>query len=67
MKIDNDALLRAVNKWEATAPVEILLNMKALREHMVQENGIRFGTWIGLTDPIVVDEKKYTMFLLRYS
>jgi hypothetical protein len=66
-KIDDEALQRAVNKWEATAPIKILLNIRALKEHMISENGIKFNTWLGLTGPVVVDEKKYLMFLLRYG
>ena len=66
-KIDNKMLHNAINKWEETAPIEILLNIKALKEHMISENGIKFNSWVGMTGPEVVDEKKYVMFLLRYA
>lgn len=66
-KINNDMLFKAINKWEATAPIEILLDIQALKDHMISKNGIKFNSWIGMTDPEVVDEKKYVMFLLRYA
>jgi hypothetical protein len=65
--IDDETMLRAVNKWESTAPIELLLDIKALKEHMISEHGLKFTSWIGLHKPIVVDEKKYVMFLLRFG
>ena len=65
--IDDEMLSNAINNWEATAPIELLLDIKALNEHMTKENGIRLGFTGGLRNTVVVDEKKYTMFLLRWS
>lgn len=65
-RVNDDAVHRAINKWESDAPVEILLDIKKLKEHMLKEHGISFNSWLG-QDLTVVDEKKYMMFLLRYG
>lgn len=62
-KIDNKMLLRAINKWEETAPLALLLDHRAVRKHILEEYGIQIG--IGYTT--VVDEGKYLMFLLKWS
>lgn len=64
-KIDGEALYRAINKWEETAPVELLLDMKAYKDYFLNDWGIKIGSII--TESTVVDEKKYMMFLLRWS
>lgn len=62
--IDDDIVRRAINKWESTAPIEVLLDINALKEHMIAEYGIKLtSTW----NIVVVDEKKYTMFLLKFG
>ena len=67
-KIDSAAFLKALNKWEETAPIEILLNITALKEHMLNENGIKFSPAVWkYSDMVIVDEQKYLMFLLRYA
>mgnify|MGYP003353188321 CR=1 FL=1 len=40
---------------------------KALKEHFLNEHGIQLSSWIGLLGAEIVNEKKYTMFLLKYS
>ena len=67
IKIDDLALHRAISKWESQVPLEIMLNLGALRKHMLEENGITLGSWAGYQDPKVIDEKKYLMFLLKFS
>lgn len=67
IKINDDALRRAIDKWESQVPIEILLSVTALKEHMLKENGIEIGSWVGLNNPKVVDEKKYITFLLKYG
>jgi hypothetical protein len=64
--IDDNMVWRAINKWEENAPISLLLNIHALKEHMVKEYGIQLSSAIGGRIE-VVDEKKYTMFILRYS
>jgi hypothetical protein len=66
-KIDDMAFYRAINKWEETAPVELLLSIPALKDHMIKEYGIRFYSIEGIDKFDIVDEKKYMMFLLKYS
>lgn len=65
-RVNDDAVYRAINKWEADAPIEILLDLTKLKEHMIKEHGILFDSWLG-HNLTVVDEKKYMMFLLRYG
>jgi hypothetical protein len=66
--VNDEALHRAINKWEETAPIEVLLDINALKAHMLKENGIKIQTWItGPSQITVVDQVKYTMFLLRYG
>lgn len=64
-KIDGEALYRAVNNWEKTAPVELILDMAAYKNYFLKEWGIRIGSII--SESSVVDEKKYMLFLLRWS
>ena len=64
-KIDGEALYRAINNWEETAPLELLLDMKAYKDYFLNEWGIRIGSL--LTENVVVDEKKYMLFILRWS
>jgi hypothetical protein len=64
-KIDLQAYQKAIDNWESTAPAKLLLDMNALREHMLSVNGITFGAFF--SQPKVVDEKKYVMFLLKYG
>ena len=65
--IDPEAIHRSIKRWEATAPVDLLLNISALKKHMLEENGIEFGSWVGLIPHKIVDEKKYVMFILKYA
>lgn len=64
-KVD-EAMWAAINKWESTAPIEILLNANALRAHMLNEHGIKISGPFG-RDHEIVDQQKYTMFLLRFG
>lgn len=66
-KVDDLALHRAINKWESEVPIEILLDSRALKKHMREQNGIELGSWLENQDPKIVDEKKYLMFLLKFS
>jgi hypothetical protein len=61
-KIDMVALKRVINNWEATAPVGLLLDINALKEHMLSVNGIKMNPLISNVSAVVVDEKKYTTF-----
>ena len=65
--IDPDALHRAIDRWERGAPMDLLLNLSALKAHMIQEHGIEFGSWVGLVPHRIVDKRKYLMFILKYS
>ena len=67
MTIDNESMRRAIGRWEADVPVGVLLDLRALRLHMLEENGIDMGSWVGLTGSRVVDERKYLIFLLKYA
>ena len=64
-EVDRVALNKAVNKWEETAPIEIILDIAVLKEHFLTQHGIKFKTFG--EQPIVVDQQLYTMFLLRFS
>lgn len=64
IKIDGEALYRAVNNWEENAPLELLLDMQAYKDYFLNEWGIRIGSII--SEHTVVDEKKYMLFLLRW-
>lgn len=63
-KINDDALCNSVDNWEKDAPIQLLLDLKLLKEYMREVNGIDYS-WLG--EHKIVDEKKYTMFLLRWS
>jgi hypothetical protein len=74
--INDDTFFKAIGRWYTTAPIELLLDLKALNAHMISEHGIDwFPTLIhtgidgpGMSGPTkIVDEKKYLMFLLRFS
>jgi len=74
--INDDAFFKAIDRWEATAPIELLLDTRALKSHMISEHGIDWVPMLihtgiygpGLAGPTkIVDEKKYLMFLLRFS
>jgi hypothetical protein len=65
-KINEQALRQAINKWEETVPISIALNPKALRKHMLNEHGINLPVFPS-TNISVVDEKKYLLFLLKFS
>jgi hypothetical protein len=65
-KIDNKMLYEAINRWEETAPINLLLDIKSLNDHMLSYNGIEINSWMS-KNARVVDEKKYLMFLLRYG
>ena len=67
MNIENETLFNAINKWEETAPTELLLDINALKAHMFSEHGIEMTSWIGLRPHRIVDEKKYVMFLLKFG
>lgn len=67
MTIDNESMRRAIGRWEADVPVGVLLDLRALRLHMLEENGIDMGSWVGLMGSRVVDERKYLIFLLKYA
>jgi hypothetical protein len=66
-EIDDVAVWRAINKWEETAPIELMLSIPALKDHMIKEYGIKISALGGIDKPEIVDEKKYMMFLLKYS
>lgn len=64
--IDEDALHRAINKWEEEAPIEMLIDVLEYQRHFLEEYGIDVSVLGGLGDP-VVDEQKYMLFILRWS
>lgn len=64
-KINDQQLSAAINRWEKTAPIHLLLDNHALRKHMLDKFGIKMGTLY--EKPEVVDEKKYVLFLLSFS
>ena len=66
IKVDQEALWSAVNNWEEQAPVEILLNMNEYKKHFFNNYGIEISGW-PMNECSVVDEQKYTVFLLRWS
>ncbi len=60
MKIDYMAFWRAVNDWEESAPTELLLSIPALKNHMIEEYGIKFSSMsptMSVDDVEIVDEK----------
>lgn len=63
--ISNKQLEAAINRWEKTAPLRILLDTRALKKHLLEQHGIDLGTWG--QEPQVVNEKKYVAFLLSFS
>ncbi len=65
--INNEMFWRAFNKWEETAPIEIILSITALKKHMIEEYGIKISALGEIDKPEIVDEKKYIVFLLKYS
>jgi hypothetical protein len=65
--INNEMFWRAFNKWEETTPIEIILSITALKKHMIEEYGIKISAMGGMVKSEIVDEKKYMMFLLKYS
>lgn len=66
--VNQDALARAIDHWENTAPIHTALNLAALTNHLNSEYGIKLGGWQGLEpEAEVVDEKKYIVFLLKFS
>ncbi len=66
-KIDDMAVWRAISKWEETAPIELLLSIPVLKNHMINEYGIKISALGEIDKPEIVDEKKYMIFLLKYS
>jgi hypothetical protein len=58
---------RAINNWEETAPIELILSISALKNHMLEEYGIRISAPGGIDIHEIVDEKKYLIFLLKYT
>ena len=64
-KINNTQLWAAIDRWEKTAPMSILLDTRALKKHVLEKHGIDLGAWG--QEPRVVDEKKYVAFLLKFS
>ena len=67
MNIDGEALYKAINNWEATAPVEYLLDMKAYKDYFLNECGIKIYPSMLGNKYEIVDAKKYIMFLLRWA
>lgn len=65
MRINNDAIRNAINKWEETAPIEELLDIESYRKHFLNTWGIKIGPFN--TDYKIVDEQKYMLFLLSCS
>jgi hypothetical protein len=66
LKINNRSLQQAINDWEETAPIELILDTNALRIHMWSVYGIDLGYPL-LRISNVVDEKKFMFFLLKYG
>ena len=54
-EVDREALNKAVSKWEETAPIELILDIPALKEHFLTEYGIKFNTFG--EQPRVVDQQ----------
>lgn len=60
---DWKALHRAANAWEVETSSDLMTNTESYVKFMLEEYGIHHG----LTGIKVVDEKKYMVFLLRWS
>lgn len=67
MIVDDEIIRRAVNKWEETVPIEYILNLSKFKQHMREVNGVEVTGSVFKLKFKVIDEKKYTMFLLRFS
>jgi hypothetical protein len=63
IEVDEDAMYRAIYKWEEDAPIQLLLDLDAYEKHFRDEYGIA----VSLSGNRVVDEQKYLMFILRWA
>lgn len=63
---ENAALHRAIDAWESSVTLTEMLDLKLLRKHIVNEYGIDIGH-SAMSDPIIVDEQKHLVFVLRWS
>jgi hypothetical protein len=67
LRVDEHAFQQAVNRWEESAPIHILLDIKAYKQHFLDEWGIDMFNSTWGKGPKVVDEKKYMWFLLSFG
>lgn len=80
--IDDDALDRAISKWEETVPIEDAFSQRKLYQHLENEWGLMIYDQYTKYTPsdkrvllirglstcfIVIDEGKYLMFMLKFS
>lgn len=63
--IDPYTLDKAVSYWETTAPVKDIIDPVAFKKYMLDAYGISIGTFMNQCH--IVDEKKYIMFILKWS
>lgn len=63
LEIDWAALKRAQDDWEMKTPAKYAMDLGNYKKFMLEEYGIVHST----TNIRVVDEKKYMMFILRWS
>ena len=63
IEVDQEAFRSASNRWEEQAPVSILLDHDEYKKHFLEEYGIA----VEYGNTRVVDEQKYTVFLLKWS
>ena len=64
-KIDVRMLDKAIGDWETNAPIEDIIDATAFRKFMLDKYGINVGAFMNQCS--IVDEKKYLMFILRWS
>lgn len=65
IEIDHEAFRKALYQWELDAPIELLTSTAAYKRHFLDEYGIMIGTFG--QDMRVIDEHKYTIFMLRWA
>ena len=62
--VHNEALHKAIDKWESDVSLEVMLDLNALKSHILESYGIQMRSY---GDYIIVDEDKYFLFLLRWA
>lgn len=59
----NHLITLAINDWEKKQSIHDMLNIKKLKDDFVKDYGIKLDDF----EFIIVDEKKFTVFLLKFS